>query len=140
MLDQAFPLRSLLSETEESTFYYISGYFAFKENIAAIELVDTKKAFQALNLLLSRGKFSHSSLEIFQLSCAVYYCYKKVDKSCVNHLLQAFHEIYESSQLQDLDQKKILKRFVNCFSKTYVFPESEELKMKQKNSIRCKCA
>ena len=88
--------------------------------------------------LLSRVKFSHSSLEIIELSCAVYY--KSVDKSCVNHLLQAFHEIYESSQLQDLDQKKILKRFVNCFSKTCVFPESEELKMKQKNSIRCKCA
>ena len=64
-----------------------------------------------------------------------------MDKSCVNHLLQAFHEIYESSQLQDLDQKKILKRFVNSFSKTFAFPEPEELKMKQKkNSIRCKCA
>ena len=78
MLDKAFPLRSLLSENEESLFYYISGYFAFKENIAAIEPVDAKKAFQALNLLLSRGKFSHSSLEIFELSCAVYYCYKKI--------------------------------------------------------------
>ena len=56
---------------------YISGYFAFKENIAAIESVDDKNGFQALNLLLSRGKFSHSSFEIFELSCAVYYCYKK---------------------------------------------------------------
>ena len=111
---------------------YISGYFAFKENIAAIESVDAKKAFQALNFLLSGGKFSHSSLQIFKLSCTVYYCHKNVGKSCVNHLLQGFHEIYESSQFQDLDQKKILKRFLNCFSKTYVFPESEELKMKQK--------
>ena len=87
--------------------------------IAAIELVDAKKAFQALNLLLSRGKFSHSSLESFQLLCAVYYCYKNVDKSCVNHLLQTFHEIYESSQFQDLDQKKICKLFFKdvCFSR-----------------------
>ena len=56
-----------------------------------------------------------------------------MDKSGVNHLLQAFHEIYESSQLQDLDQKKILERFVN-FSKTYVFHESEELRMKKKKA------
>ena len=58
-----------------------------------------------------------------------------MDKSCVNHLLQAFHEIYESSQLQDLDQKKILKRFVNSFSKTFAFPEPEELKMKQEKTV-----
>ena len=57
-----------------------------------------------------------------------------MDKSCVNHFLQAFHGIYESSQLEDLDQEKILKRFVNCFSKTFVFPESEELEMKQKKN------
>ena len=58
-----------------------------------------------------------------------------MDKCCVNHLLQPFHEIYESFQLQDLDQKKILKRFVNFFSKTYKFRESEELKMKKKTVL-----
>ena len=52
MLDKAFALRSLLIETEESTLYYISGYFAFKENIAAIELVDAMKAVQAQNVLI----------------------------------------------------------------------------------------
>ena len=40
------------------------------------------------------------------------------NKACVNHLLEANHEIYESSQFQYQDQNNILKRFVNCFSKT----------------------
>ena len=31
MLDEAFALRSTLSETEESALYYISGYVAKKE-------------------------------------------------------------------------------------------------------------
>ena len=52
MLDEAFFLRSLLSETGESTLYYISSFIAFKENIAAVEPADATKAFQAKNLLI----------------------------------------------------------------------------------------
>ena len=33
MLDEAFKLRSTLSEMEESALYFISSYAAFKENI-----------------------------------------------------------------------------------------------------------
>ena len=51
-MDYAFSLRSLLSETEESILYYISSFFAFKENIAAIEPVDATKSLQALNFLI----------------------------------------------------------------------------------------
>ena len=114
---------------------YISGYFASKENIAAIESVDAKKGFQALNLLLSHGNFHIHLLKFLNYHVLFIIITKNMDKSCVNHLLQAFHEIYESSQLQDLDQKKILKRFVNSFSKTFVFPEPDELKMKQKKTV-----
>ena len=51
MLNKTFSLRSLLSETEENTSYYISGYVALKENIAAVEPADGKNALQTQNLL-----------------------------------------------------------------------------------------
>ena len=52
VLDKTFSLRSLLSKTEESTSYYISGYVALKVNIATVEPADGTKAFQAQNLLI----------------------------------------------------------------------------------------
>ena len=58
-----------------------------------------------------------------------------MNKTRVNHMLEANHEIYESSQLQYQDQNKTLKRFVNCFSKTYAFDKSDKIRMTQKNSI-----
>ena len=50
MLNEAFSVRSSLSETEQSTLYYISGYIAFEENIAILEPTGTV-IFQAQNLL-----------------------------------------------------------------------------------------
>ena len=38
-------------------------------------------------------------------------------------------------QLERPDQNKILRRFVNCFSKEYELHESGKVRMKQKNSI-----
>ena len=48
-------------------------------------------------------------------------------------------QIYESSLLQYQDQNKILKRFVNCLSKTYAFDKSDDIRMRQKNGISWKC-
>lgn len=42
MLDQPFPLRGLLLETEWITWYYISGYVPFMANFAAVEPIDAK--------------------------------------------------------------------------------------------------
>ena len=76
MLDKAFSLRNSLSETEESTLYYISNYVPLKENIAVVELTDTTKYFSSseFTILLSRGKSSHPPPEIFELTY-VFYCY-----------------------------------------------------------------
>ena len=46
MFDETFSLIGFLSETEESTLYYMSGYFALKKNIAAVEPADGAKAFK----------------------------------------------------------------------------------------------
>ena len=40
MLDEVLSLRSTLSDIEESSFFYISGYFAFKEGLALKDIVD----------------------------------------------------------------------------------------------------
>ena len=59
-------------------------------------------------------------------------------KSCVNRLLETFHEIHEFSQLKYADQNILLRRSVNCISKAYALHESDKVKMKQK-SIERKC-
>ena len=43
MSNEAFSIRSSLSETEESALCYISVYVAFEENIAIIEPIDAIK-------------------------------------------------------------------------------------------------
>ena len=53
-----------------------------------------------------------------------------------NRLLQTFHEINESSQLEYVDQNKILRLFIYCFSKVYALHESDKVRMKQKNIKR----
>ena len=53
-------------------------------------------------------------------------------------MLEANHEIYESSQLKYQDQNKTLKRFVNCFSKTYPFDKSDEIRMTHKKTVLVK--
>ena len=58
-----------------------------------------------------------------------------MDKSCVNHLLQPFHEIYKSFQLQYLDQKKILKRFVNFFFKDVYISRVRGTKNETKKTV-----
>ena len=59
-------------------------------------------------------------------------------KSCVKRLLQTFHENYESLQLEYADQKKVLRRSVNCSQKVYALQELDKVRLKQKNSTKRK--
>ena len=82
--------------------------------------------------LLSRGNLTYPPQELFELSCVFYCYYQNVDKSCVTHLLHAFNEIYESSQVEYPQGNKILRRFVNCFSTALSKQESDKIKEDEK--------
>ena len=144
MLDESFVLRSTLSETEESALYYISGYVARKENITTSSSLDMENyagieyPSSEFTTLLSRGKLVHPPPELFELCCVLYCYYQNVDKSCIKHLLHAFSEIYESSQVDYAEGDNILRRFVNTFSNAFSKHESDKIKedKKKKNMKR----
>ena len=73
-------------------------------------------------ILLSRGKLSHSPPESF-FTLYFVLLLKNMDKAFVNYLLHVFQELFESSQLEDAGQNKILRRFVNYFSKACALHE-----------------
>ena len=138
MLDEAFSLRSTLSDTEEGSLFYISGYVAFKEGVALAD--DIQSSYQFKNseflLLLSRGKLSYPPPELFELCCVLFSYYKNVEKTCINHLLIGFNEIYESCQLNYESNNTMLRRFLNCFSKAFSNDESNKLKVNSKNDVK----
>ena len=70
MPDEMFSLRSTLSDIEESSLFYISGYAAFKEGPALKDAVDDSNTFKDSEflLLLSRVK------------------YKNAEKTCISRL------------------------------------------------------
>ena len=138
MLDEAFALKSTLLETDESALYYISGYVAKKENITPNSNdMDSYAGMEypcsEFTTLLSRGNLTHPLPELFELSCVLYCYYQNVDKSCIKHLLHAFNEIYESLQVDYPQVYKILRRFVNSFSKASK-QESDKVKDEKKKT------
>lgn len=71
MFDGAFSPWSLLSETEESTLFSISGYVTFKEGITVVEPVDPSQNY-SFDISKSRLNWLHSPPELFELSYGLY--------------------------------------------------------------------
>ena len=127
---------STLSDLEESSLFFISGYVAFKEGLAL--QVDDPTLFQNSEILslLSRGKLSYPPAELFELGCILFCYYKNVKKTCIKHVLIAFNEIYECCQLEYKSHSSILRRFLNCFSKAFSNDECDKLKVERNNVKR----
>ena len=124
---------SKLSEREQSTLYYISGYVASKHQIGldAPETCDQASEFTSN---VSRGRLQHPTAELFELAMNLYVYYESItDNSCSNRLMKAFTIIYESSICNFENENKILRRFINCFAKGLSNNETEEMKVENAN-------
>ena len=88
--------------------------------------------------LLSRGKPSYPPSELFDLCCVLFAYYKQVSKSCVKHLLIAFHQIYESCHLEYEGANRILRRFINSYSKAFSNQQNDGIGAETRNSIERK--
>ena len=88
MLNKTFSPRRSLSETEKSTLLPI--LLDSFHRIAAVEQPDVTTDFSSSEFtsLLSRDKLSHPLPEIFELCCILYCYHKKMEKRCVDLLLQ----------------------------------------------------
>ena len=74
------------------------------------------------------------NLELFLILSLVKY--KTVEKTCINHLLFGFNEIYESCQLEYESYKCILRRFSNCLPKAFSNGKSNKLTEKKKDDVK----
>ena len=91
LVDDCFEETSNLSESERAILYYISGYVAFKENIGKEAIEEGMEDESEFTKLVSRGKLSYSSRDLFDLSQYIYCFFKKREnKCCTNIFLQAY--------------------------------------------------
>lgn len=112
---------SELSKEERSVTYYIAGYIAKKENLAILGEPPTLLEESEFTSLVSRGKLTHPSKDLFELACYCFTFFKlRSDKCCNNIFVQAFMQIYQLSKLEiDGNISRIVRRLVNCFFKAY---------------------
>ena len=116
MLDRCFELIESLTETEKSSLYYIAGYVAKKEDSCAVNGTDGESnphPPSEFTSLVSRGKLSHPTAELFNLAYVLYCYYKNANKECIEYLMVAFLEIYDCCFLDYISKEKVLRRHIN---------------------------
>ena len=146
LIENCFSLASVIKEDERSALYYIAGYVAFKENLG-VDLSDYDPELYPLPTegeflhLVSRGKLSHPPSDLFDL-CLYYYSFyeSRKQKCCQKIFLEAFEEIYTSTNYEFDNIEKINRRFANCFFKAFVKKESSAIKSdnQRKNKLKRK--
>ena len=60
----------------------------------------------------------------------------KIQKTCINHLLIGFNEIYESCKLEYESHKFIFRRFSNCFSEVFSNDKSNILTERKEKGVK----
>ena len=90
---------------------------------------------------VSRGKLSHPPSDLFDL-CLYYYTFyeSRKQKCCQKIFLEAFEEIYSSTNYKFDNIEKINRRFANCFFKAFVKKENSAIKSdnQKKNKLKRK--
>ena len=125
LLDKAFSLKSSLSETEESKFHYTSGYVAFEENFGVAEWTDLQKIFQAHNLLFYYLVVSYRIHLLIFFNCPVFCIF--ITKTRRNLVLTVCYKHFTKfTNPHNLRKNKILRLFVNCFSKAHALHVSDK--------------
>ena len=138
LMDLCYEGASKLDEDERAKLFHIAGYVTFKERKGS-----DKESLQELPCgtkdsefteLVSRGKLSFPSRDIFNLSLYCFAYFKSLPrKNCATKLLKAFHEIYESSLLEIDNINSVTRRFANTFFKGEVNKVTDKLKAGKKN-------
>jgi len=143
LIETSFSQASNIAEDERSALYYIAGYVAFKENIG-VDLSENATPLPTEGEyleLVSRGKLSHPPSDLFDLSMYYYSFFKsRKQKCCQKIFLEAYEEIYISTDYYFEKIESINRRFSNCFFKAFVKKECSEIKndSQKKNTMKRK--
>lgn len=122
-IDTLFNHVSCLNDNERQTIFYIAGYIYKKENMkntadqttAELELSDCE-----FLSLVSRGKLSFPSEELFNFSLLCYAFFKKFEHRCKTFLVRIFLIIFESYFFEFAFPEKSVSRLANTFMKGLV--------------------
>ena len=131
LLNSCFDNSSVtITETERSSLYYICGYVAHKENGMIMDpIVAENNSASEFTKMVSRGRLSFPTEELFDLSLYLYGYYKSVeDIKCTTRLINAFDRISDFTKYQLPNQKSVLQRFANCFGKAFAMKISDSIK------------
>ena len=144
LVETSFDNASSINEDERSALYYIAGYVAFKEDLGVdlsendpeISPIPTEGEFLEL---VSRGKLSHPPSDLFDLSMYYYSFFKSRKlKCCQKIFLEAYKEIYISTDYYFDKIDAINRRFSNCFFKAFVKKECSAIKNDEQKKKRMK--
>ena len=128
ILDSCFEISSKLSTLEKSTLYYISGYVAFKE-MCAVDVPEIQGQESEFLKQISRRRLGHPPAELYDLSQYFFAFFKTREKKCCSKLfLEAYETIYEVTHFKSDNIQSILRRFNNCFYKSFANDLNDKLK------------
>ena len=133
-LDTCSEDSSELSDLEKATLYYICGYITHKEGFVSTEIVSSTNAKASeFTQMVSRGKHSHPSEDLYDLSQYLFAYHKSVpEKSCANRLIKGFQEICDVAFLDF--ETCVLRRFVNSFSKGFAVHSTDKIKREKRGN------
>ena len=87
--------------------------------------------------LVSRGSLCHPPNSLYDLGLVLFTYYKSLpNKTCTTKVLKAFREIYELSQCLFDNEKSVLNRFLNTFTKGFSIMCSEKILIDKKGDIK----
>ena len=123
LVERAFHEASNLSGNEKSYLYYVSGYVAKKQDMRCVDDDEYDVSLipeSEFTTMLPRGKLRLPPIDLYNLSQYFYACLKLFPRRCCTKLLlQGLEMIQQLSGHDFPDQKRINRRFLNTFLKTY---------------------
>ena len=143
LLDSCYESSLQLTSIEKSTLYYISGYVAFKEGCAAVDVQEIDGDDSEFLNRVSRGRLAHPPVELYDLSQYLFSFFKcRETKCCSKSFLEGYKMIYDTSvskfdNILSILRRFILRRFNNCFFKAFASDVNDKLKRsKNENKIK----
>lgn len=121
-LDTLFNDLHRLTECERQTIFYIAGYIHKKEHMTETNCVTDVNGSDDSEFLslVSRGRLTFPSEELFNFSLLSYVFFKKFENRCKQRIVRIFSVLYECYFFEFLPKDKVISRLGNIFMKGLV--------------------
>ena len=127
-VDTLFNNLPCLSDHERQTIFYIAGYIQEKENLENATFSSHQNLCDSEFMsLVSRGKLTLPSEELFNFSLLCYAFFKKFETRCKRHLVRIFVVVFESYFFEFQSRHNVVSRLANTFMKGVVRKYNDSL-------------